>query len=378
MTVRPDQHHSLPIRLESVTKRYGSTTAVGSVSLDIRAGEFVTLLGPSGSGKTTLLNILSGFIRLNSGRVLFGDEDVTLLPPHKRNVGLVFQNYALFPHMSVAQNVGFPLKARKVPRDEIEARVQQALELVQLGSFGARRADQLSGGQRQRVALARAVVFEPKIILMDEPLSALDKKLREQMQIELRHLHEQIGATTVYVTHDQREALTMSDRIAVMNLGRLVQTDSPEDLYERPADSFVADFVGESTLLPVERSGDHSVRFGDTTLTSTRPVPAGKDLLLVLRTEKLVADDGRDGVNRLRGRVAERVYQGESVLLFVELGAGATIAMRRPTRVDSLSALPQKGDEAVIALHPDDTIIVPASGVSSANDADLEIGAIAR
>ena len=378
MTERNDRHHSLPIRLERVTKRYGATTAVESVSLDIRAGEFVTLLGPSGSGKTTLLNILSGFIRLNSGRVFFGDEDVTLLPPHKRNVGLVFQNYALFPHMSVAQNVAFPLNARKVPRDEIDARVQQALDFVQLGGFGGRRADQLSGGQRQRVALARAVVFEPKIILMDELLSALDKKLREQMQIELRHLHEQIGATTVYVTHDQREALTMSDRIAVMNLGRLVQTDSPEDLYERPADSFVADFVGESTLLAVERSGDHSVRFGETTLTSSQPIPAGRDLLLVLRTEKLFADDGRQGVNRLRGRVVERVYQGESVLLFVDLGAGVTVSMRRPTRVDSLSVLPEKGEEAVIALHPDDTIVVPASGFSSANDADLQSGGAVR
>jgi putative spermidine/putrescine transport system ATP-binding protein len=372
MTTARDGRHSLPITLDRVTKRYGAVTAVEEVTLEIGAGEFVTLLGPSGSGKTTLLNILSGFIRLNSGRVLFGDEDVTLLPPHRRNVGLVFQNYALFPHMTVFENVAFPLKARKVPKAEAAERVRWALDLVRLGDFGPRRADQLSGGQRQRVALARAVVFEPKIILMDEPLSALDKKLREHMQIELRHLHEQIGATTVYVTHDQREALTMSDRIAVLNLGRLVQMDTPERLYERPVDSFVADFVGESTLLPVTRVGERAVRLGEATLRTTEPLPAGDELLLVLRTEKLVAGADRSDANLLRGHVAERVYQGESVLLFVDLGGGVTVGMRRPTRADSLEALPGEGEEIVLALHPDNTIVVPGGGAAIRADADLE------
>jgi putative spermidine/putrescine transport system ATP-binding protein len=208
---------------------------------------------------------------------------------------------------------------------------------------------------------------------MDEPLSALDKKLREAMQIELRHLHEQIGATTVYVTHDQREALTMSDRIAVMNLGRLVQMDTPEQLYERPADGFVADFVGESTLLPVERIDGHAVSLRGATLRTALPVPEAADLLLVLRTEKLIADSRLEGANLLKGRVAERVYQGESVLLFVDLGDGATVGMRRPTRADSLQALPEEGEEIVLALHPDNTIIVPRGGARSA-DADLEAG----
>jgi putative spermidine/putrescine transport system ATP-binding protein len=221
-------------------------------------------------------------------------------------------------------------------------------------------------------------VFEPKIILMDEPLSALDKKLREHMQIELRHLHEQIGATTVYVTHDQREALTMSDRVAVLNLGRLVQVDPPERLYERPADSFVADFVGESMLVPVERVDDHAVRLGETVLNSTQPVPDGADLLLVLRSEKLVVGDGRGGVNLLKGRVSERVYQGESVLLFVELDGGAMVGMRRPTRADSLDALPGAGEETVLALHPDNTIIVPRGGARTAAEADLHVAEAQR
>jgi putative spermidine/putrescine transport system ATP-binding protein len=225
------KERSLPIKVANVGKRYGSVAVLDDVSLDIAAGEFVTLLGPSGSGKTTLLNIIAGFTRLDGGQVYFGDEDVSLLPAHKRNLGVVFQNYALFPHLSVAENVAFPLRARRVDRAAREDRVARALELVRLPGYGNRGIHQLSGGQRQRVALARAVVFDPKIILMDEPLSALDKQLREEMQIELRHLHAKLGATTVYVTHDQREALTMSDRVAVLKNGRLVQFDAPEGLY---------------------------------------------------------------------------------------------------------------------------------------------------
>ena len=225
---------SLPLTISGVTKSYGSLKALDNVSIDVKSGEFVTLLGPSGSGKTTLLMVLAGFVRPDSGSVRFGDEEVIRKPPHKRGVGMVFQNYALFPHMNVLNNVAFPLKLRRVAQDEIAERVQGALDLVQLGDLGQRRVDQLSGGQRQRVALARAIVFDPQILLMDEPLSALDKKLREQMQIEIRHLHEKLGRTTVYVTHDQREALTMSDRVAVIDFGQFKQIDAPKDLYERP------------------------------------------------------------------------------------------------------------------------------------------------
>src|SRR6476661_465487 len=243
---------SLPISIRDVTKTYGRTVALDHVSLEIASGEFITLLGPSGSGKTTLLMVMAGFVRPDSGSLLFGNREVVLTPPHKRDVGMVFQNYALFPHMTVAGNVGYPLRLRRLGKAEIADRVQQVLELVQLGEHGARNVDQLSGGQRQRVALARAIVFEPRILLMDEPLSALDKKLREQMQIEVRHLHQRLGMTTVYVTHDQREALTMSDRIAVIDHGRLRQIDKPQHLYERPNNRFIAEFIGESHFLPVE------------------------------------------------------------------------------------------------------------------------------
>jgi putative spermidine/putrescine transport system ATP-binding protein len=356
--VAPD--HSLPISIRGVSKHYGSVAALDTVSLDIAAGEFVTLLGPSGSGKTTLLNILAGFIRLDRGAVHFGGQDVTLVPPHKRNIGLVFQNYALFPHMSVAENIAFPLRARNVAKAEIADKVRWALGLVKLDGFESRGADQLSGGQRQRVALARAVVFEPKIILMDEPLSALDKQLREHMQIELRHLHETLGTTTVYVTHDQREALTMSDRVAVLNHGRLIQLDTPRTLYDNPVDAFVADFVGESTLLRVRAVGPGTVVLDGTELRTTRVLPPGDDLLLVIRAEKLLpAGRSTSDVNLIPGRVREVVFQGESVAVFVELKNGSTVMMRRPSHEDSLASVPLVGEDTVLSLHPESTIIVP-------------------
>src|SRR3954447_20333117 len=243
---------SVPIAVRGVAKSYGKVVALDHVDLDVRSGEFLTLLGPSGSGKTTLLMVLAGFIRPDSGSIRFGETQIIRLAPHKRDVGMVFQNYALFPHMDVAANIAFPLRLRGVTGAESARRVTAALEMVQLGGYGSRRVDQLSGGQRQRVALARAIVFEPRIVLMDEPLSALDKGLREHMQIELRALHRRLGMTTVYVTHDQREAITMSDRIAVMNAGRIEQLDRPEALYATPRTRFVAGFIGESNFVPVE------------------------------------------------------------------------------------------------------------------------------
>jgi putative spermidine/putrescine transport system ATP-binding protein len=242
---QPEASTALPIHIQDLTKKYGDMYALDSVNLEVKSGEFLTLLGPSGSGKTTLLMAIAGFDRPNSGSIRFGDEEVILKPPHQRNVGMVFQSYALFPHMSVAENVAFPLKLRGVGAAEAAERVATALKTVQLDGLGDRDIDQLSGGQRQRVALARAFVFRPRILLMDEPLSALDKKLREQMQIELKHLHEQLGVTTVYVTHDQREALTMSDRIVVINHGKLTQIDTPNNIYNHPAMAFVAEFMVE-------------------------------------------------------------------------------------------------------------------------------------
>ncbi|MCK6452182.1 MAG: ABC transporter ATP-binding protein, partial [Alphaproteobacteria bacterium] len=349
-----------------VTKRYGSFAALDDVSLEIPSGEFITLLGPSGSGKTTLLMVLAGFIRPDGGELRFGDRDVSLVPPHRRDVGMVFQNYALFPHMSVAGNLAYPLKLRGLAKAEIAERVGRALDMVQLQGLGERHVDQLSGGQKQRVALARAIIFEPRILLMDEPLSALDKKLREQMQIEVRHLHQRLGMTTVYVTHDQREALTMSDRIAVIDRGRFKQIGRPRDIYERPDSRFIAEFIGESSFLPVAVSGG-AAWLGDRELKLARaPRESGAGHLLVLRPEKLQllrngggANGSGEGLNRLDGEVREIVYQGESSLLYVALPGGQQIAIRQPA-TGAAGPMPGIGAPVRLGLAPSDTILVPA------------------
>jgi putative spermidine/putrescine transport system ATP-binding protein len=352
---------SPPLRIRGLSKLYGRTTALHDVSLDVDPGEFITLLGPSGSGKTTLLMILAGFVRPNGGSILVGGEEIIVTPPHKRNIGMVFQNYALFPHMNVAENIAFPLRQRRVDRKETTERVQKVLELVQLGGYGERRTDQLSGGQRQRVALARAIVFEPRILLMDEPLSALDKKLREQMQIEIRHLHRRLGMTTVYVTHDQREAITMSDRIAVMNQGRIVQLDTPKQLYARPQTRFVAEFIGESSLLPVDVDGQ-TVRLGDRLLKPSMPMDGGAGRRwLVVRPEKLSLLDGSsDGalLNVFEGMVREIIYQGDSFICYVALAQGGELAIRNFARSDVLAKLPGVGQPIRLGLGRDDTTVV--------------------
>ena len=354
---------SLPISIRDVTKTYGRTAALDNVSLEIASGEFITLLGPSGSGKTTLLLVLAGFIRPDSGEIRFGDSEVTLVPPHKREIGMVFQNYALFPHMTVAGNLAYPLKLRGVARADVEERVTRALEMVQLVGLGERQVEQLSGGQRQRVALARAIIFEPRILLMDEPLSALDKKLREQMQIEVRHLHQRLGMTTVYVTHDQREALTMSDRIAVINHGRFRQIDTPQDLYERPKDRFIAEFIGESHFLPVEVRGDTAYLGERAIQLAEPPRHRAAAQFLVLRPEKLKVVGTTDGagLNIFPGHVKEFVYQGESSLLYVALADGQPIAIRQPSSNAQRAPLP--GAPITLALAPADTIIVPSEEV---------------
>ncbi|HRK95103.1 MAG TPA: ABC transporter ATP-binding protein, partial [Rhodospirillales bacterium] len=239
------------VRLRGIEKSFdGASLVVKGVDLDIRRGEFLTLLGPSGSGKTTILMMLAGFETPTRGEIVIDGRPVGNLPPHKRDIGIVFQSYALFPHMTVAENLAFPLEVRKRRRGEIRERVERALSIVRLDGLGGRRPNQLSGGQQQRVALARALVFEPKLVLMDEPLGALDKQLREHMQLEIKHIHERLGVTFVYVTHDQTEALTMSDRVAVMSHGVIEQLDTPERVYEAPLNAFVAHFVGENNRLP--------------------------------------------------------------------------------------------------------------------------------
>jgi putative spermidine/putrescine transport system ATP-binding protein len=350
---------ALPISIRQLTKTYGDVRALDHVDLDIRSGEFLTLLGPSGSGKTTLLMVLAGFIRPDHGSVMFGDAEVVRFAPHKRDVGMVFQNYALFPHMNVAANIGFPLRLRGIARAAITRRVDAALEMVQLSGYGDRRIDQLSGGQRQRVALARAIVFEPRIVLMDEPLSALDKQLRELMQIELRQLHEKLGMTTIYVTHDQREALTMSDRIAVINDGKVMQLDTPRRIYDHPANRFVAEFIGESAFLDVDVAAG-TCRCGGELLTAKNiPVQDGR-CLLMLRPERLRILDGTEvaPMNVFNGRVANSIYQGDTFLLQVVLADGRNVNVRGIASSASLAAAPALGHPIRLGLAVQDTVLL--------------------
>jgi putative spermidine/putrescine transport system ATP-binding protein len=351
----------LGISVLGARKSYGAFTALDDVSLKIGPGEFLTLLGPSGSGKTTLLNVISGFVPPEQGSIFFGDLDVTARPVNERGLGIVFQNYALFPHLTVGENVAFPLKIRKINKADIKQRVDSVLGLVKLDKFADRSIASLSGGQRQRVALARAIVFSPQIVLMDEPLSALDKTLREQMQVEIRHLHSKIGATTIYVTHDQREALTMSDRIAVMNHGRILQCDTPKVIYESPCDSFVAGFIGEAALLPVKR-GTCGVNLADgTKLRVATQLPPDRDLFVVLRAERiLMPEECHEGANRLPVTVTDIIYQGDSVVLLCDI-AGQSFSVRRPMRSSVPATVPAPGTPMVLGLALEDTLIVPAA-----------------
>ncbi|WNJ90240.1 ABC transporter ATP-binding protein [Bosea sp. 685] len=349
------------VEIRSASKIYGSVRALDDVSLDVAPHEFVSLLGPSGSGKTTLLGILGGFIQPSGGSIHFGGRDVTFTPPHKRDIGIVFQNYALFPHMSVGENVAFPLRARRLPKSTYAERVKGALAMVDLAGYEERGIAQLSGGQRQRVALARAMIFEPRLILMDEPLSALDKQLRETMQIELRQLHKRLGATIIYVTHDQREALTMSDRVAILKDGKLVQIDAPARLHDHPANAFVASFIGEATLLPVKRIDASSVALAGAVLKTSRPIAPTGDLVLAIQTEKLLIEDGTGAPerNRFSARVTDVVFQGESLRVFLALDDGASLSLRQPSHYEAARRIPPIGERLAVSLHPQDTIIVP-------------------
>ncbi len=325
------------VRFEQVRKEYAAGAAppaVRDLDLDVERGELLTLLGPSGSGKTTTLMMLAGFEQPSSGRILLEGRDIARLPPHRRGIGVVFQSYALFPHMSVAENVAFPLQVRGVSRTEREARVARALEMVRLQGYGGRRPAQLSGGQQQRVALARAMVFEPPIVLLDEPLGALDKALREEMQFEIRALHQRLGLTMLYVTHDQGEALTLSDRIAVFHHGQVRQVATPRDLYEQPADAFVAGFVGENnalagTVLAVT-GGRCRVRL-DVGLEVEASVvdagAAGARCIVALRPERIGLQAAADA---LPARLLETIFQGDHLRLRLSLGQGGEVVVKRP------------------------------------------------
>lgn len=351
---------SLPITCRSINKSYGAVTALKDIDIDIKSGEFMTLLGPSGSGKTTLLMVLAGFTRPESGSLKFGEDEVIAKAPHERGIGMMFQNYALFPHMSVAANIAYPLKLRKWPKDRIDAAVEEVLATVQLSGYQARRISQMSGGQRQRVALARAIVFKPQILLMDEPLSALDKNLRETMQVELRAMHEQLGMTTVLVTHDQREALTMSDRVAVLRDGQIVQIDAPAALYAAPNTAFIADFIGESTLLPVSlRQGVPHYR--DQAISVASNVPPSDTGLLVLRPEQLdvvTAKERQPDINYFEGVLERVLFQGESTLAQVRLTGGELVSVRRHLSETKSSELPAVGNPIVLSLHRNECRVV--------------------
>ncbi|TCT08714.1 putative spermidine/putrescine transport system ATP-binding protein [Tepidamorphus gemmatus] len=314
---RDDPH----VRFRDVQKSYdGQSLVVKNLNLDIERGEFLTMLGPSGSGKTTCLMMLAGFETATHGEILLDGRPINNVPPHRRGIGMVFQNYALFPHMTVAENLAFPLQVRKLGRAEIEARVKRALEMVELPQMGGRMPGQLSGGQQQRVAVARALVFEPQLVLMDEPLGALDKQLREQMQYEIKHIHQNIGVTVVYVTHDQSEALTMSDRIAVFNDGVIQQLSRPDVLYEAPENSFVAQFIGENNRLTgrIVRLADGlcevEVSGAFVKALAVRAGAVGDAAMLSIRPERVAIGEAAAGLdNRFEGRVEELIYLGDHI-----------------------------------------------------------------
>ncbi|HLN24583.1 MAG TPA: ABC transporter ATP-binding protein [Patescibacteria group bacterium] len=349
------------VQFSAVQKTYdGVQLVVKDLNLDIRRGEFLTLLGPSGSGKTTTLMMLAGFEVPTHGEIRLGGRAINSMPPHKRNIGMVFQNYALFPHMTVAENVAFPLSVRKVSKADIGAKVKRALDMVRLSEFGSRHPAQLSGGQQQRVALARALVFEPELVLMDEPLGALDKQLREHMQMEIKHLHEQLGLTVVYVTHDQSEALTMSDRVAVFNDGIIQQIQSPSRLYEEPMNSFVANFIGENNNLDAEVVGIDgdtcSARLiGGEVIHATRVnvTTPGQRTTLSLRPERLYVGQAPDGVaNKLTGKVVETIYLGDHLRVVMEAAGNPQIMVKMQARPHLPQ--PQHGDSIELSFRAED------------------------
>jgi spermidine/putrescine transport system ATP-binding protein len=330
------------IRFEAVSKSFGRGRAVSEVTLDIAEGEFFALLGPSGCGKTTLLRMLAGFETPSAGRILIDGIDVSRTPPNKRPVNMVFQSYAVFPHMSVAENVAFGLRVERTPAPERRRRVEEALALVKLDGLGARRPDQLSGGQRQRVALARALVKRPRVLLLDEPLSALDAKLREAMQVELGQLQAQVGITFLFVTHDQEEALAMASRCAVMNQGALEQVATPMDLYQRPASRFVADFIGQVNLFEGRVAGPGRVDIeglaNPLEVADTGAAGAGDRVWLAVRPEAIdlaaraEADDGMSIANRLPGVLRHATYLGVASSYAVEIEGGRLVKVQRMNR----------------------------------------------
>ncbi len=375
MTETPADRPALVLR--GLRKTFGNAVAVDGIDLEVRRGEFLTLLGPSGSGKTTTLRMVAGFMSPGGGSIEIDGTDMTRVPPYRRDVGMVFQNYALFPHMTAADNVAFPLRMRRRPRAEIGRRVADALSLVKLGDLGDRYPRQLSGGQQQRIALARAVVFEPRLLLMDEPLGALDRKLREALQLEIIHVSRQLGATVLYVTHDQEEALVMSDRIAIFSAGRIEQLGSGEDLYDRPASLFVADFIGESNILRGRYEADGAAG-GWLTRGSSRwrvgpaavervGLDAGSAAALVVRPERMRILDGvaaapANGANVVDATVGDVLNLGPDTKYQLALADGPRVAVREPREATGREL--QRGDKVRLSWSIEDGLLVADPGGS--------------
>jgi putative spermidine/putrescine transport system ATP-binding protein len=339
----PERPLQAKLVTEGISKSYGAVAVLQPTHLTIAAGELMTVLGPSGSGKTTLLQIICGLVEPTSGRLLIDGKDQTHTPAHRRDMGVVFQNYALFPHLTVAENVAFPLQMRRLSPAALRPKVANTLEMVGLAEFAGRFPRELSGGQQQRVALARCLVYQPALILMDEPLGALDRKLRESMQIEIKRLHRETGATIIFVTHDQEEALALSDRICLMNAGRIEQIGSPQDIYEQPRNTFVADFIGISNVLrgKVSACGERLITV-DGELRIARSAP-GQPTALVIRPEHLtLAGSGAEG---LAGKVIETVYAGAETRLLVALSSGTVMTVRR----SGSQPAPDVGDAVVVS-----------------------------
>jgi ABC-type Fe3+/spermidine/putrescine transport system ATPase subunit len=352
---------ALPLAFRQVAKSFGDVEALRPLSLDVAAGEFVTLLGPSGSGKTTLLNIAAGFLTPDQGTFHIGARDVTALPPRKRDVGMVFQSYALFPHMSVFDNVGYGLRVRGIGGAALRRRVEDALAMVQLDGYGGRRIHELSGGQQQRVALARAMVIEPAMLLMDEPLGALDRQLRKHVQLEIRRLHRAFGRTTIYVTHDQEEALVMSDRIGIMRHGRIEQIGRPDELYRRPANVFVASFLGESNILEgtVTEVAPGTARLSVPELHTDIVGPCAPGLAVGTRAGALIRPEAvgfaEAGENGLPARIREVVYLGDLLAIRLALASGQEVWRRCFSGTES----PVEGRDVRLVWRMEDVRIVP-------------------
>jgi putative spermidine/putrescine transport system ATP-binding protein len=378
----PEASRGASLELTKLVKHYADSVALDGVSLTIPAGEFVTLLGPSGSGKTTTLNMIAGFVQPDAGEIKMDGEPIDGVPPHRRNIGMVFQNYALFPHMTVEQNVAFPLKQRKRPKEEIKTKVSDALHLVRLRELGRRYPRELSGGQQQRVALARALVFEPRVLLMDEPLGALDKRLRESLQLEFRRIHQELGITFVYVTHDQAEALVMSDRIAVFNEGCIQQVGAAEDLYERPQTLFVARFLGDSNVLAGMVSRQNGTPRLQTEgyefrLPVEPEIPHGESAAIVIRPERLALGEAASSdLNTLKGRVRQIIYMGGIRRLEVEVGDAVRLLVQEQAGNGSVA---EPGDEVAVSWRPEDSVVLTdvdatafhGEAVGYVSDADL-------